>query len=71
MESIGEKNVQSLLQRRQLKKKAERYRVVIVVRAAYARSLVVGLQRTSRASEPCNKAFAASPQVLIERSMKG
>ncbi|KAH7130448.1 hypothetical protein B0J11DRAFT_252239 [Dendryphion nanum] len=75
MESIGEKCAKSA----SASSVEEAQRVVkdigfpVIVRAAYA---LGGLGSGFAEDEPqlvdlCNKAFAASPQVLIERSMKG
>lgn len=75
MESIGEKCAKSA----SANNVEEAMRVVkdigfpVIVRAAYA---LGGLGSGFANNEPelldlCNKAFAASPQILIERSMKG
>ena len=75
MESIGEKCAKSA----SASSVEEALRVVktigfpVIVRAAYALGgLGSGFADNERELEDlCNKAFAASPQVLIERSMKG
>jgi carbamoyl-phosphate synthase/aspartate carbamoyltransferase len=75
MESIGEKCAKSA----SANTTEEAMRVVkdigfpVIVRAAYALGgLGSGFADNERELEDlCNKAFAASPQVLIERSMKG
>ncbi|EPE35210.1 Glutathione synthetase ATP-binding protein [Glarea lozoyensis ATCC 20868] len=75
MESIGEKCAKSA----SANNTEEAMRVVkdigfpVIVRAAYALGgLGSGFaDNENELKELCNKAFAASPQVLIERSMKG
>ncbi|KAL8940074.1 MAG: hypothetical protein Q9216_003013 [Gyalolechia sp. 2 TL-2023] len=75
MESIGEKCAQSA----SASSTEEALQVVqgigfpVIVRAAYALGgLGSGFAHDeAQLTELCNKAFAASPQVLIERSMKG
>lgn len=75
MESIGEKCAKSA-SANNVPEALDAVKVIgypVIVRAAYA---LGGLGSGFASSEPelldlCNRAFAASPQVLIERSMKG
>ncbi|KAF2188254.1 carbamoyl-phosphate synth [Zopfia rhizophila CBS 207.26] len=75
MESIGEKCAKSASASsiEEAKRVVKGIGFPVIVRAAYA---LGGLGSGFAEDEPqlldlCNKAFAASPQVLIERSMKG
>ncbi|WVN89769.1 carbamoyl-phosphate synthase, large subunit [Cryptococcus depauperatus CBS 7841] len=75
MEEIGEKCAQSATAEN-LNEALEASRIIgypVIVRAAYALGgLGSGFaQNDQQLSELCSKAFATSPQVLVEKSMKG
>ena len=75
MESIGEKCAESASASStdEALRAAETIGYPVIVRAAYALGgLGSGFaSNREQLQELCNKAFAASPQVLVERSMKG
>ncbi|KAA8917546.1 hypothetical protein TRICI_000329 [Trichomonascus ciferrii] len=75
MEEIGEKCAKSAAANNleEAIRVAEDIQYPVIVRAAYALGgLGSGFaENREQLTELCNKAFAASPQVLVERSMKG
>ncbi|WVQ99895.1 carbamoyl-phosphate synthase, large subunit [Kwoniella sp. CBS 9459] len=75
MEEIGEKCAESAsaVNLQEAKEAANRIGYPVIVRAAYALGgLGSGFaQNDEELTELCNKAFATSPQVLVEKSMKG
>ncbi|OCF40836.1 carbamoyl-phosphate synthase, large subunit [Kwoniella heveanensis CBS 569] len=75
MEEIGEKCAESAsaVNLEEAKEAANRIGYPVIIRAAFALGgLGSGFaQNDEELTELCNKAFATSPQVLVEKSMKG